>query len=59
YYFYTHEGGAQNAVRRAESVISKFNEYVSARGFIDVLKNQNESRKKAQQWALECAQQIK
>lgn len=59
YYFYTHEGGAQNAERRAEAVISRFNKYVSARGFIDVLKNQNESRKKAQQWALECAQQIK
>jgi flavodoxin len=58
YYFYTHEGGAQNAERRAEAVVSKFNQYVSAIGFIDVLKNQEVSRKKAKVWALECKSRV-
>jgi flavodoxin len=58
FYFYTHEGGAQNAEKRAEVGISLSNDYVSATGFIDVLKNPEESIRKAQLWAVECAQSI-
>lgn len=54
FYFYTHEGGSQNAQRRAEAVISKFNQFMSAAGFLDVLKNPEPNRKLAQDWALAC-----
>lgn len=54
FYFYTHEGGSQNAQRRAESVISKYNHFMSAAGFLDVLKNPEPNRKLAQDWALAC-----
>jgi flavodoxin len=58
FYFYTHQGGAQNAESRAEKVISKSNHFVSANGFLDVLKNPEENRRKAQLWAVECIEAI-
>jgi flavodoxin len=58
YYFYTHQGGAQNAEIRAEKIISKYNQYASATGFIFVLENQEECRKKAIEWALECKSKV-
>lgn len=54
FYFYTHEGGSQNAQRRAEAVISKFNRFMSAAGFLDVLKNPEANKKMAQTWAQQC-----
>jgi flavodoxin len=58
YFFYTHQGGAQNAHQRAEAGISKFNQLIASAGFLYVLKNPDSSRKLAQQWALECLANI-
>lgn len=58
FYFYTHQGGAQNAERRAEKVISKSNQFVGALGFLEVLKNPEENKRKAQMWAVECTGEI-
>jgi flavodoxin len=58
FFFYTHEGGAQNAVQRAETGISKYNQYIAATGYLDVLKNPEESKRKAQLWAVECIEKI-
>lgn len=58
FYFYTHLGGAQNAEHRAEKVISKSNQFVGALGFLEVLKNPEENRRKAQMWAVECTGEI-
>ena len=57
YYFYTHEGGSLGASRRAKANISKHNQFITSKGFIFVLKNKQKNRKKAQEWALECARQ--
>ncbi len=54
FYFYTHEGGAQNAHRRIEAALSKTNRLVSSEGFLDVLKNPEENRQKAQAWVAHC-----
>jgi flavodoxin len=58
FYFYTHEGGAQNAVKRAETGISKYNQFIAAAGFLDVLKNTDENSRKAQLWARDCIEKI-
>lgn len=58
FYFYTHQGGAQNAEIRAEKVISRFNHYALAAGFINVLENPEESKNKAREWALDCAKSL-
>lgn len=50
FYFYTHEGGAQNAHRRIETALSKTNHLVSSEGFMDVLKNPEGNRQKALEW---------
>jgi multimeric flavodoxin WrbA len=57
FYFYTHEGGAQNAEKRAEAGIVKYNQFVSAIGFLDVLKNPEENLRKAQLWVVECMEE--
>lgn len=56
FYFYTHQGGAQNAESRAEKIISKLNKFVCAQGFLDVLKNPEVNRRRAQLWAVECSE---
>lgn len=54
YFFYTHQGGADNAHRRAEMAISKHNRLVTSEGFLNVLENPDINRQKAINWAKRC-----